>query len=744
MQKKYFILIFIVSVILVFKTDLTAQRNLKYKDVFKTVLEKSREEAYSTLLIYQKQDPYFPNTYFQLGLIAQYWSKEYDALTNIRDVKLFIYNTDLYFGLANGKITEKDVRKNAEYYKNVKPLSEIEKPSFEDVQFFIKERMEQNKEYERNVNIVTNYFNKSIEHYNRCTGIFKEINEANLKIKDIYLTADDDFLQKLTALESSFDSTIFYLQNYQTAIKNYPIKDYNQKYKLFPIETYRLQGLTSSNFLNDEIHLWDYGTWTKKVRNVLNNEITPLRKDIINANNQLDKSISNIQNSKTYKADFNKYTIDERLINLIRKFDYNSMLIALFKYKLAKQDFLALSKAPLNDTKDTSSSYTLLQRSRYYNELIKNKKPVDSLRADFEQRIKPDDINKYKQFFEDNFGGESGLIAYVQNEKNFLDNVLQNALGSFKTFVLRDLLHTHSIVDLPYRNTTIRLKIEYKKFDEAQENEYVITAANKDNQGNYYASGYIKQRNPGVSAFVLKTNKLQSIEWLKIYPVSSSSDDYGSFIQATENGCKVLITSIKDDLIKNRIFSLDKTGKLESKKEISVALIPRYFNYDEINENYLIAFKGMSIDPFESLSDNLVINKYKGSDLSEEWTNLLNVKGNLVDIVKMNQSYYVFANFTKYAAGSKIISGKAGVEKEQTNAILFVLNQSGEIEQTIPYYNENPYFIAKAFKISSNTINLFGFQQPLISIRVAQKSSFQQPVYLLINTKGEIYYDNRK
>ena len=744
MQKKYFILIFIVSVILVFKTDLTAQRNLKYKDVFKTVLEKSREEAYSTLLIYQKQNPYFPNTYFQLGLIAQYWSKEYDALTNIRDVKLFIYNTNLYFGLAKGNLTEKDVRKNAEYYKNVKPLSEIEKPSFEDVQFFINERMEQNKEYERNVNIVTNYFNKSIEHYNRCTQTFKEINEANLKIKDIYLTADDDFLQKLSALENSFDSTIFYLQNYQTAIKNYPIKDYNQKYKLFPIETYRLQGLTSSNFLNDEIHLWDYGSWTKKVRNVLNNEITPLRKNIIDANNKLDKSISDIQNSKVYKADFNKYVVDERLINLIRKFDYKSMLIALFKYKLAKQDFLALSKAPLNDTGDTSNSYSLLQRSRYYNELIKNKKPVDSLRLDFEQRINPYDVNKYKQFFEDNFGGESGLISYIQNEKNFLDNVLQNALGSFKTFILRDLLHIYSIVDLPYKNTTIRLKIENKNFDQAKENEYIITAADKDNQGNYYAAGYIKQRNPGVSAFVLKTNKLQSIEWLKIYPVSPSSDDYGSFIQTTENGCKVLITSVKDDQIKNRIFSLDKSGKLSGKKEISVALIPRYFNYDEINENYLIAFKGMTIDPFESLSDNLVINKYNGNNLSEEWTSVLNIKGNLVDIVKMNQSYYVFANFTKYAAGSKIISGKAGVEKEQTNAILFVLNQTGEIDQTVPYYNEKPYFIVKAFKISSNTINLFGFQQPLISVRAARKSSFQQPVYLLINTKGEIYYDNRK
>lgn len=742
MQKKYYLLTFILFVFLVNNSNLFAQRNLKYKDVFRTVVDKSKEEAYSTLLIYQKQDPYFPNTYFQLGLIAQYWSKDYDALTNIRDVRLFIYNTNLYFGLAKGKITEKDVRKNAEYYKNVKGLSEIEKPSFEDVRFFISERMDENKEYEKNVNIVTNYFNSSIIHYNNCIRIFKDINENNRKIKDIFLTADEVFLKKLEQLESSFDSTIFYLQNYQTALKNYPIKDYNQKYKLFPIETYRLQGLTGSNFLNDEIRLWDYGSWTKELRKVLNNEIKPLRNDIEKANSKLDKSIAEIQKSKNYKLDFNTYTVDEKLINLIGKFDYNSILIALFKYKTAKQNFLAFTKIPLNDVKDTTSTYSLLQKARYYNELVKKKEPVDSLRADFEKRIKPEDIRKYKQFFEDNYGGDSGLKSFAQNEATFLNTTVEQSINNYKIFVLRDLLHSHSIVDLPYHNKVIHLKIENKDFNEAKAGEYVITALNKDNSGNYYAAGYMKQKNPGVSAFVLKTNKLNNIEWLKLYPVSKSADDYGSFVQATETGCELLITSIKDNQIKNYIYRLDQSGKLSSKKDISVALIPRYFNYDEINQNYLIAFKGMSIDNFESLSDNLVINRYKGNDFSQEWTSVLNVKGSLVNILKMNQSYFVFSNFTKFAAGSKIISSKAGVEEAQTNALLTVLNENGQLEKSLPYESTNPYFITNAFKLNSNTINLFGFKQPLMSICSAKPENFLKPLYLLIDANGTIYFDN--
>ena len=740
MQKRYFIL-FIVLVILIFgRQNVFAQKNLKYKDVFKTVIEKSKEEAYSTLLIYQKQDPYFPNTYFQLGIIAQYWSKDYDALTNIRDVNLFIYNTNLYFGLAKGKLTEKDVRKNNEYYKNVKDLKEIEKPSFSDVQFYISEKLEENKEYEKNVKIVTNYFNSSIRNYNQCIAIFKQINQNNLKIKDIYLTANDEFIKRLNNLESSFDSTIFYLQNYQTAIKNYPIKDYHQKYKLFPIETYRLHGLTSSNFLNDEIRLWDYGKWTKQVKQVLKNEIEPLRKNIIKANNQLNQSIKNINNSK-YQSNFKIYTVDKKLINLIGKFDFNSILIALFKYKTAKQSFLANNKTPINDVEDTSNAYSLLQRARFYNRIIKEKEPVDSLRADLEKKIKPSEINKYQQFFTNNYGGENGLKAYTKTEKKLLNNTVSNSLNNFKIFVLRNILHTN-IAELSYRNKIIHLQITDSLFNNENKGTYQITALNKDNSGNYYASGYVKKSGSGFSVFVLKTNKLNNIEWLNVYPVSAGYNNYGSFIQPTETGCEVLITSLKENQIKNHIYRLNKKGKLLTKKEIKIALIPRYFNYDEINQNYLIAFKGINPDDFECLSDNLVINRYSGSDFSEQWTSVLNLKGNLVDIIKMNQSYFVISNFTKFAAGSKIISGKAGVEKNETNSLLFILNETGKIEKTIPILSEKPYFIAKAFKLNSNTINLFGFKQALLSIKNAKEKNFSQPLYLLINAKGEVYYDN--
>ncbi|NJO92055.1 MAG: hypothetical protein HC831_26085 [Chloroflexia bacterium] len=150
-----------------------SQRNLKFKDVFKAINEKEKEEVYSLLLVYQKQDPFFANTYFQLGVISQFWSKDYDALTNLKEVEFFIYNTGLYFGLANAKIDAKEIRKNDKYYLNVDRFKNLEKIEVEEVKTFIDEQIAANNEYKKNVYIVTNLFNSSINHYNRCINIFK-------------------------------------------------------------------------------------------------------------------------------------------------------------------------------------------------------------------------------------------------------------------------------------------------------------------------------------------------------------------------------------------------------------------------------------------------------------------------------------------------------------------------------------------------------------------------------------------
>ena len=217
-----------------------AQQNLKYKDLYEVVQTKSPEIAYPMLLSFQRQDPYHVNVYYQLGLIADKWAKEYDPLLDIPNVKYFTYHTDVYFSLAKSKLDKREVRKNREYYQQARKSKGNSKIEYEDVLKHLKIKIFENEEFVQNWQKIVNYYYATIDHYNTGIESFMQINQSNSKIKNIYLTADKDFKDRLAALKNSYDSTIFYFDKYREALSAYPIGDYKQNYEIRPIETYRL------------------------------------------------------------------------------------------------------------------------------------------------------------------------------------------------------------------------------------------------------------------------------------------------------------------------------------------------------------------------------------------------------------------------------------------------------------------------------------------------------------------------
>ena len=723
---------------------IVAQRNIKYKDVYKVITEKSKEEAYSLLLVFQKQEPLNANTYLQLGLLAQYWSKEYDALTNLKDVEFFIYNTNLYFGLAYSKVDQKELRKNNKFYQNIERFKEVEDIDFEAVKLFIQEQIDANNEYKKNVKIVTTYFNLSILHYNSCINIFKEINADNNKIKDIYLTADKDFLEKLNKLENSFDSTIYYLQNYQTAIKNYPIKNYNQKYKLLPIETYRLHGLTSSDFLQDEIPIWDYRTWVKNVKQILDSNIKDLRALITKADNQLNQDISLVLNSKEYKSDFIVQKFDEKLKFKIAKFDHKSLLLELFKYKESKLDFIVLNRDPLNNPKDSLSGYTYQQKGRYYASLVEKKNKCDSLNNNFTSKINSYDLNKYQDFFNNVYGGEAGLTSYSKFEKLLTNQTVNNSLNQFKEFHISSLKSKITPDSLVYKNSKILLYKSNIDFEKAEIGKYYTSDIQKNNAGDYYITGYTKLDNIKSSAFIAKTTKLESIKWLQLIAPEKQEKVLAPWVYCKEDGCEVIINLVDTPQTRNQIVVFDGEGKQKEKIEVGIAGFPRYFNYDEINQKYLMVFKGIKMNSMDCLNDDLIICQFDGLTKQKEWTDTLKIKGMFIDIIKMDQDIFLFTNFTNYQVPLKSITSEAGTAPDETNSLLIVLDQSGKIKNEIPILNSKPFHISKIIKLGSDAINLIGFKNPISKTESSEEDEKGEFLYLLLNSKGEIYFDNWK
>jgi hypothetical protein len=743
--KMKLLILFFFSALLFFQGQMVySQKNLKYKDVYKIVEEKSKEEAYSLLLVYQKQDPFFANTYLQLGMLAQFWSKDYDALTNIRDVEFFIYNTNLYYGLALSKIDQKEIRKNEKLYLNIERFRGRDKVEYDEIRSFIQEQIDANNEYERNVRIVTRLFNSSIGHYNNCIRIFKEINTSNNKIKDIYLTANAAFISKLKELENSFDSAIYYLQNYQTAIKNYPIKNYNQKYKLLPIETYRLHGLTGSDFLKDEIPIWNYGLWVKNVRHIIENEIDDIRQSISKTDQELNENIAFLSETRDYRVDFQKQKVDDRLKFKIGKFDHQSILLELFALKEKKIDFFATLKDPVINPKDTGE-YSILLKARHLDNIIQKKEECDSMNTQLLNHISTYEINKYSDYFSKNYGGEQGFRNYLKNETSLYHSKLNTAFNNMKEYLAKNLGSEHGKKDsVLYKQSAIYLKRNPVDFKNLSANVYYTTDFAVNQSGDYFITGYMQEGTNPAYPFVAMTNKIKDIKWLKTIPSTQPINSTGVRLLIKEDGCDVLVHTPLDSEGLNQIYVFDMEGKQKDKFDIGIAAFPRYFFLDEINQMYTLVFKGYKQNQFECLGDDLILSRFDALLKKEIWKLVLPVKGNFVDLLTMNQNHFIITNFNAFVSDSLSLVSSAGRAPHKTNSLVFIINENGKLVNHIPVLKTNPFYITNTLKLNSNTLCLMGFTGELQNVENIGVREPGELVYLLLDPEGKVSYDNHK
>ena len=204
-QQSYLGLSVIFLLLIVFLGNISnvyAQDILKYKDVFEVITTQGDDKAYPLLKLHQQQDPYHVNTYYQLGVICQKWAKKYDPLTEYDNVKYFVYHANLYLTMASKYLDDKEARKNRDYYHLVELPEGQKKIELVDVQKDINDRIADVEFFNKNISIIRKNYYSAVNSYNLCLEYFLELNKNNSKLKDIYLIANDTFLQLLFYLHT--------------------------------------------------------------------------------------------------------------------------------------------------------------------------------------------------------------------------------------------------------------------------------------------------------------------------------------------------------------------------------------------------------------------------------------------------------------------------------------------------------------------------------------------------------------
>ena len=716
---------------------LEAQKRISYYDVYEIIKESDHDKAYTLLLAVQKQDPDFANAYFQLGMIAKAWTMEFNPFTEFEYTKLFIYNTKLYFNLAKLKIKD-DKKKNIEFFLNASIKFEGKKLTFEEISSFIDQKVSEIKEYEDNITKIIKYFNLSSDKYNECVNIFMQINSEYTKINNIYLTEDEDFLNQMNMLETNFDSTLFYFKKYKESLVKYPLKGYNQNYRLNDIITYRLDGLTNSNFLNNNILLWDYKKWVQTVKKTKEEKVSDNRKEIYERDEKMQNQINQLL-TKNYSDIYKLYKLDDKFVYKIEKYDNNSLLIKLFKLNEAKINYLTAYRKVINNPLNVYK-YSLSSKSLHCNNLLEKKFITDSLNSKFKLGINAGQVKKYQKFYSSKYKGLEGLTVYSKNQKNLILKKQNTAFENLKKKLYINTYHNQNDSVL-YGKQQIDIKRHYPDINIQTKGKYYITDFKTRKDSSNCFSGFYKDKTGKIGGFSGVSKDFNKLRFFK-KTISDTAHILHLLIEPFPGGCFTMETSMSNS-ISNTLIKFSDKGKVLQKKKIPFNKIPRFMKYDDINNSIIIVFNGMNLDQTnENNDDEQIIYHMNLDDELKTYVIRMPAKSYIFDIIKMDKRIFVFSNYIYFVKNDGTKSWSlAGKNVYDTNILVSIISLNGIIEKQVSINYDQAFFGAKAIKLNSNKINVLGFKTQYLN-KGYNKLKDKELYYLLIDSDAKEIYSS--
>ncbi len=701
-----------------------------YDDFYKKLPTLTEEKIYSKLIVYQRLDPYFVNTYAQLGVVTKKLMLKSDPLKDFDQAITWANEGILYLSLFTHYMPENESRSNRSFYANL-PInrSDGSKCTNADLVSFAVSLTKQLQVYRDSLMLVYHSLEKSKELYGKCIDLYKNLNTRFNSLNEILLQTDAAVIEEINKLNILFDSTIYFFNRYSDLTKIFPLKDYHQTYQLKPIKTFRLDGLSNSNFLAQNFDIWDFGTWTDEFKMVFNNEIVPLRLEIGKVNQWYSQYDKGLIERTVENKDIPKPIFDDKFIFKLGKFDNNSLVRDLFAFRNSKHNFLLEYNEPLNSPVDSVVDL-LSRKARYYNNLKNNKLKSDSLLAVFEKSISTEKINRFNEFFSSVYGGKTGLINFCDQQKNESKKLLDLSFDNLKYFLKYQKDTYEKIKYAKYKNDSIPTFICPAEYSGKFKTNDVFWISGKP----AYVAGFDYTKT-SATPFVASIGKDGKVKWYKqpdkAHPLSKDgTNPFFSKVFGYKGGVINIYTKQNPDLT-NIVVKFDSTGKELSRSTLQISSVATFLKFDDINQRTLLGFKGKNKEQSELLESTTI--SLTDSTGNMKWKALFDLAGNIVDIVKTETLYQVFLNYKSYSIMGK--SGSANPDGTGWGTLLLNLDEQGAVKDIIPIKQAFSYHVTNVVKLSGQTICLIGYK--------TDYGNTEAPLFFsILNGLGEVLYSN--
>lgn len=404
-------------------SSLTFGQKVKYKDLYSLLSTRQYEAAEPILKNYLKENTDNPNAYLYMAIILHEQALADDVLKDTERALSDIDSAIYFYTKAAAGITEKEIKKNKEYYEAYS-RRDLRTGEFgvklSDVQLEIETKINSLRERTDKVKMVKYYFVKSEELYNKSQKTYAELNRSFVSEKELYLRANEPEIAKLNELTIRFDSCFKMFENYRSSLSNLGKTKYNQAWTLTEIKNFREDGLTTTDFYSDNMSIWDYKKFATNAAKVIENEVLPTRESLIKYDIELNKLRQALEtDSVSVKSDLTKL-VERLLSNQLRKFDLDPMPMDLFSMKIKQLEYFST----LIENKSIKTNNNIYDKLKAAKLELTPLISVDSISSKMLARNLDEDILNYQEFVKSTFTKGDILKGFIKGMKDFADREL--------------------------------------------------------------------------------------------------------------------------------------------------------------------------------------------------------------------------------------------------------------------------------------------------------------------------------
>ena len=408
------------------KANAQGESSERYSELLARTESLPAYEAMYHMLAFQRFHPENAPIYYRLGDVVYSLLPSKDALHDYKERAELLYKARLFYGnclhFLEGRVPR------GETFPTVVPAGK--KVEYADIETYLRGRLDTINRWRQETDTLHDRFYRMVDRYETCRQLFLGFMEKYPSEKLAHLCLSDDDranLQQLSQLTKQFEQD---KQLFAEALKISPVPYYAPQFRMVPIALYRLDGITSSDFLANDIPLWDYSDWANSFLYVQQHTYQTLMRDMVQEFTMLNFGMERFHQGQPVQIETNP-----RLANRVECYDYNSPMAAFIRMEqtialtiLQAQDSLTADEQITNSELSAriTANIEVQQRMEEIHDMLRN----------FKQRIDETTDKKYAYFLRET------KIATVERLVEIAEQA--DAFQQFLTLQINVQLHNYA------------------------------------------------------------------------------------------------------------------------------------------------------------------------------------------------------------------------------------------------------------------------------------------------------------